>query len=157
VPLNDGNKPGPGVVPVVDTPYGRLATVICYDADFPALVRQAGRADADILLVPSSDWDAVGELHARMVVPRAIENGVAVVRPTRKGVSTALDSHGTTLGRADYYTQDAVSMIVDVPTQGRTTVYSRIGDAFAWVAVSGLLLLGGVAVVSGARRDRRPR
>ena len=43
-PLGDGNVPGPGIVPTVDTPYGRLATVICFDAGFPDLVRQAGRA-----------------------------------------------------------------------------------------------------------------
>lgn len=152
VPLNDGNEPGPGIVPLVDTPYGRLATIICYDADFPGLVRQAGRADADILLVPSSDWDAVADVHARMVVPRAIENGVAVVRPTRKGLSTAVDSHGRGLGHADYYAQDAVSMIVDVPTQGRATVYSRIGDAFAWLAIAGLLTLGLSATVGSLRR-----
>jgi apolipoprotein N-acyltransferase len=33
--------PGDGKVPSVMTPYGRLATVICFDADFPALPRQA--------------------------------------------------------------------------------------------------------------------
>src|SRR5207247_2207576 len=27
--------PGDGNVPTVQTPYGRLATVVCYDADFP--------------------------------------------------------------------------------------------------------------------------
>src|SRR5215207_6256743 len=58
-PLGDGNAPGPGIVPTVDTPYGRLATVICFDASFPPLVRQAGRAGVDILLVPSSDWAQV--------------------------------------------------------------------------------------------------
>ena len=52
----DGHVPGPGLIPTVDTPYGRLATVICQDDFFPALIRQAGRADVDILLVPSSDW-----------------------------------------------------------------------------------------------------
>jgi apolipoprotein N-acyltransferase len=48
--------PGDGKVPTVQTPYGRLATVICFDADFPGTIRQARQAGADVLLVPSNDW-----------------------------------------------------------------------------------------------------
>src|SRR6266487_5338441 len=33
--------PGDGHVPTVQTPYGRLANVICFDADFPGTIRQA--------------------------------------------------------------------------------------------------------------------
>jgi apolipoprotein N-acyltransferase len=51
----DGHLPGPGIIPTVDTPYGRLATIICFDADSPNLVRQVGRAEVDLLLVPASD------------------------------------------------------------------------------------------------------
>ena len=34
---------GSGVLPVADTPYGRLSTAICYDLDYPGLLRQAGQ------------------------------------------------------------------------------------------------------------------
>ncbi|HET6317187.1 MAG TPA: carbon-nitrogen hydrolase family protein [Chloroflexota bacterium] len=34
--------PGNGIVPLTDTPFGRIASVICFDMDFPRLVRQAG-------------------------------------------------------------------------------------------------------------------
>jgi len=47
---------GNGKVPIVDSPYGRLANVICFDADYPGTVRQAGQAGADLLLVPGDDW-----------------------------------------------------------------------------------------------------
>ena len=79
-PLDDASifAPGPAAVPTVDTPYGRLATVICFDADFPALIRQAGQARADILLVPANDWQPVHIWHARVAQLRAIENGVAL-------------------------------------------------------------------------------
>ena len=86
---------GPPVVPFVTTPYGRLATVICYDADFPDLVRQAGHAGADILLVPSKDWQSVSAQHARMATFRALEDGLWVVRPVSSGVSEVVE-HGAT-------------------------------------------------------------
>lgn len=39
--------------------------------------RASRGADADILLLPSSDWAAIAEMHARMAIFCAIENGVA--------------------------------------------------------------------------------
>ena len=42
--------PGDGAVPVTETPYGRLATVTCFDADFPALAR----VSADIMIIPGA-------------------------------------------------------------------------------------------------------
>jgi apolipoprotein N-acyltransferase len=142
----DGHVPGPGIIPTVDTPYGRWATIICFDADFPSLVRQAGRARADVLLVPSSDWQAVAEMHARMATFRALENGVALVRPTRQGISLAVDHQGRSLGyNADYFVADTHTLVTSVPTRGVVTLYTRIGDSVAYLSVVGLLWLGVLA------------
>lgn len=148
----DGNAPGPGVVPVVDTPFGRIATVICFDADLPSLVRQAGRADADIVLVPASDWSEIAELHARMVVPRAVENGVTVVRPTAKGTSLVVDDRGQVLASdRGYDVDDHHTLVADVPTRGTWTPYRVVGDLVGWFAVAGL---GTVVVAAFVRRRR---
>lgn len=142
----DGHGPGPGVVPVVDTPYGRLATIICQDDFFPDLVRQAGSADVDILLVPSSDWRSVATWHAQQAPFRAVENGVALVRPTRLGISLATDGQGRLLGhKADYFVASDQTLVVSVPTQGVRTWYVVIGDAVAVAAAVGLLVLAGAA------------
>jgi apolipoprotein N-acyltransferase len=146
-PLSDGNAPGPGIVPTVDTPYGRLATVICFDADMPWLVRQAGRAGADILLVPSSDWEPVAEVHSRMAIFRAVENGTALVRPTRQGTSLAVDAQGRLLGyKPDFFVGEDQTMVSNVPTRGTPTVYARLGDGIGWGSVIGLLVLAAVAL-----------
>ena len=146
----DGHLPGPGIIPTVDTPFGRWATIICFDADFPSLVRQVGRARADVLLVPSSDWQTVAETHARMATFRALENGVALVRPTRQGVSLAVDHQGRSLGyKADYFVADTQTMVTSVPTRGVGTLYARIGDSVAYLSALGLFWLGGLA---GLRR-----
>ena len=156
-PLGDANvfAPGPGVVPTTDTPYGRLATVICFDADFPALVRQAGRARADILLVPSNDWRPVDTIHARAATFRAVENGVALVRPTGNGISVAVDHLGQPLATADYFATPALTMVADVPTRGVATIYPRIGDAVAYLCFAMLVILGGATLSASRRKNRR--
>jgi 5-aminopentanamidase len=56
--------------PVVDTPFGRIGVVICYDLEFPEWSRTAALAGADVLCVPTNwpiqDWPA-GE-HAPQLV-----------------------------------------------------------------------------------------
>jgi apolipoprotein N-acyltransferase len=154
----DGNEPGPGAVPTVDTPYGRLAVLICFDGDFPSLARQAGRAGADILLLPSSDWDVADRPHADMAVLRAVESGMSVVRPTRQGFSSMLDPLGRTLAFGpDYFSDQVPTLIGTVPTKGQATIYETIGDAVPLASILILLASGGVAIGRsiGQRRQRR--
>ena len=148
----DGNALGSGVLPVVDTPYGRLSVAICFDADFPWLARQAGRADVDILILPVSDWDRPAAVHADMAVMRAVENGMSILRPARKGLSMAIDPQGRTLARSDYFVADDQTMTAAVPTTARDALYPMVGDAVGWASVAGTLLAAGVLVV----RRRRP-
>lgn len=152
--LSDPNLPGPGIVPTVDTPYGTLATVICFDADWPSLVRQAGMAGTDLLLVPSSDWQEVAELHARMAVFRAVENGANLVRPTRRGTSVASDYQGRLLGyKSDYFVGTDHTMVANVPTEGRPTLYVYIGETVGWMSVLGMIVLPAVALARRRRHD----
>ena len=150
-PLGDAAvfAPGPGIVPTVQTPYGVLATVICFDADYPALVRQAGLAGADILLVPSNDWQPIDTMHARANSMRAIENGVALVRPTGNGLSLAVDHLGQERAVADYFATDRLTMVADVPMNGVPTIYAHIGDSVAYAAIT---VLGALAALAMRRR-----
>jgi hypothetical protein len=133
--------PGPGVIPVADTPFGRLATVICFDADYPALLQQVGQAGADVFLVPSHDWAAVKHMHAQVAVFRAIENGVAVVRPTGDGISLATDYLGRVLATADDFVTVKPAMVVDTPKQGMVTIYAKVGDLFIYLCAAGWIVL----------------
>jgi apolipoprotein N-acyltransferase len=138
---------GPGHVPVVDTPYGRLAVVICFDADFPELVRQAGQARADILLVPAKDWIPVDVMHPRAAAFRAVENGFALVRPTETGQSMAVDAYGRVLATGDYFATEAVAMVAEVPTRSVRTPYVVMGDSLAYVCLAGLVGLLGLGLI----------
>ncbi|MBC8167852.1 MAG: apolipoprotein acyltransferase [Bryobacteraceae bacterium] len=137
-------KPGPGVVPVTDSPYGRLANVICYDADYPELMRAAANSRADLMLVPADDWEGFESLHAENVVFRAVENGYSVLRQASHGVSTAVDGQGRILKSVNYFTAADPTTIAQIPLQARTpTLYSMVGDLFAWLCIAGTILLVG--------------
>jgi apolipoprotein N-acyltransferase len=84
VPGMDQLSPGAGRVPSVDTPYGKLANLICFDADFPGLARQSG---VDMMLVPSNDWREFGAVHTQKAALRAIENGYSLVRQDVEGLA----------------------------------------------------------------------
>jgi predicted amidohydrolase len=47
-------RPGDRGVPVVDTPVGRLATIVCYDGWFPECFRLAAMNDADVVCIPTN-------------------------------------------------------------------------------------------------------
>ncbi len=130
---------GDGRIRTADTPYGRIASAICYDLDFPDLIQQVGRADADVFLAPSSDWQTIGPLHFQIAVFRAIENGVSMVRSARWGLSGAVDPYGRTLATMDHFISEQRVMVAQVPVEGIRTIYARVGDLFAWLCVTGLL------------------
>jgi apolipoprotein N-acyltransferase len=141
----DSQIPGDGRIRTQDTPYGKIAAAVCFDLVRPSLIRQAGQAGADIVFLPSDDWQAIDPLHTWMASFRAIENGVSVIRPTGEGLSAAYDYQGRVLAATDYFTSGGGPMIVHVPTQGVRTIYSVVGDAFAWLCVAALAITLGAA------------
>jgi apolipoprotein N-acyltransferase len=140
-------EPGSGAVAVADTRLGRLASVICFDMDFPWLVRQAGRAHADLLIAPALDWDTVKTSHAQIATVRAVENGVSLLRPTGDGVSQAVDHQGRVLAAADSFATDKAVFLTSVPGRGVATVYAVIGDSFAYLCCLGLIVITGMALL----------
>ncbi len=65
---------------VFETAFGRLAVAICYDVEFPEIVRAAARENVHILAVPSCTDDRQGMLRVRYCAhARAIENQMYVM------------------------------------------------------------------------------
>lgn len=65
---------------VFQTDFGRLAVAICYDVEFPEIIRAAARQDVHILAVPSCTDDRQGFLRVRYCAQaRAIENQLPVI------------------------------------------------------------------------------
>ena len=139
-------KRGDGLVPVVATPLGRLASAICFDADFPDFIRQAGQAQADLMIVVANESKAYKELHVQMAAFRAIENGMPMVRPAASGISSAIDPWGRMLAFADYFAPGDRTMTAQVPIGRARTLYPYVGDLFAWSCVVALVVSMGLVV-----------
>jgi predicted amidohydrolase len=80
---NWGISPGEGLR-VFDTALGRIGIAICYDSEFPLLVRAQAEAGAQIILVPSCTEFRSGYARVRAAaMARALENTcVTVLSPT---------------------------------------------------------------------------
>ncbi len=143
---------GSGSVPLVNTAFGRLASVICYDLDFPSMIRQAGQAGAALMLAPSNDWQAVDPMHTQAAAFRAIENGFSLVRQTGHGLAMVVDYEGHVLAASDFYTTDQQVMVAYVPVRGVRTIYAALGDWFAWLSVVCMVTLAGLAILLGRTR-----
>jgi apolipoprotein N-acyltransferase len=130
-----------GRLQVLETPFGRISAVICFDADFPQLLAQTSALKSDIVLDPSNDWRAIDPWHTQMASFRAVEEGVNLDRQTSHGLSAAFDYQGRTLAAMDYYHSKDHAMVAYLPTRGVWTVYSRFGDWFAWLNIALALVL----------------
>jgi len=137
--------PGNGET-LLDTPAGRAAVVICFEAIFPEKVRRQMASGADLLINLTNDvWlgnNAGPRQHASMVVLRAIENRTWVIRATTTGVSKIIDPHGRVVAASGI--DVAATLHARVGALRVATVYEQVGDLFAYgcVAVLGVFLVG---------------
>lgn len=131
---------GDGKVPVIQTLYGNVAISICYDGDFPTLMQQVSAQRADLLLLPSGDWREVSPYHAQMASVRAIENGVSLLRPVSFAQSIATDRNGRILATRNYYDKGEKVLVAHIPVTRISTIYSIVGDSFAWLNLGGLFV-----------------
>ncbi len=114
------------------------------------MVREQTAAGASLLVNLSNDgWfgpTAGSDQHLAMVALRAVESRLWVVRSTTTGVSAIVDPWGRIVTRAPLFT--ATTLDARVVPMRVTTVYERVGDAFAWACVAVTV----VALLRGRRR-----
>lgn len=149
----EGTKPGSGELQVVETPFGKLTAVICWDTDFPGIVRQAGQQGVNLILSPAYVWPEVAGIHADMAPFRSIENGLSLVRHSDGGYTLVSDNYGRVLVKENHSGQIGSVMVAEVPIQSTTTIYPEVGDILGLTAVLGLLFVVGLVIF---KRIRRP-
>jgi apolipoprotein N-acyltransferase len=151
LPGEDAYTPGkrPGLIGA-----GR-AMAICKDLDFPRTIRGDARSGIRLMMVPANDFMKDGWIHARQAILRGVENGFAMVRSAFSGVETVTDAQGRVLASAR---TDHFGMIVTratVPLGPGPTLYTRIGDVFAWLCVAAALVLAGLSFLAIPRMPQR--
>src|SRR5919198_2666422 len=142
---------------VMAIPQGRFAVLICFEVIFPDLVRHFVRHGAQFLVNITNDaWfgdSPASYQHLSMVVFRAIENRVPIVRAANTGISAVIDPTGRLVQQTDLFVRtwikDRISLV-----ERPATFYTRFGDLFAYSC----LLLIAIALGWGAIRYRpQPR
>lgn len=133
----------------------RLAPLICYEAIFPELTRAAARNGADLLINLTNDaWygrTSAPYQHLSLCVFRAVESRRSFIRAANTGISGFIDPTGRIEAPTGLFVEAVVSRKVSALTT--PSVYTRIGDAFAWVCLLAVGLMIGAATV--ARRRAR--
>ena len=153
----EGTLLGDGKLQTITTPFGLLAAVICWDADFVVNLRQAGRSGVDLLLISANDWPGINQIHAQMAIFRAIENGTAILRQASHGTSLAIDPYGRVTAALDHFTTSERVLIAQLPVHAHVpTIYSVIGDAFGWLTIGGVLVMLLWAILAGRWRPQLP-
>ena len=125
-------------------PWGRTSAAICFDSDFPALLRGAGGHDAALLLQTSQTW---GERwfrarHAHGNALHAVENGYTLLRCGSDGVAGVFSPLGRTLAWQATGSEGAVEMAFPPPEAlRRRTLYAHAGGwLFGWACLAGAAL-----------------
>jgi apolipoprotein N-acyltransferase len=144
----------PGTEPVV-LPVGNhsISTAICYEIVYPNLVRQFVIGGSELLTTITNDaWFGATSApyqHFAQASMRAVEGGRYLVRAANTGISGVVDPYGRVLERSTL--NEPAVLVAEARYLRERTVYSRIGDVFAYasVAVSAALL------VLARRRYRR--
>ena len=136
----------------------RIAVGICFEDTVPHLIRQffadAPRdAQPDLLVDLSNDgWfhgSAELDMHLAVSVFRTIENRVPLARSVNTGLSALIDGNGRILQTLPRLTEGVLA--VTVPLDGRTGLYSTLGD---WLGLSCLAVCIGLAPVGAVYKRR---
>ena len=125
----------PGVFDIRGTPVGG---VICFEAIYPATVRDTVDAGAQVLITATNNSifgpTAASDQHIATSQLRAVETGRWVVHAALTGRSALIAPDGMVHERTGLFTQDLIR--ADVPLVEGTTVAGRIGELVAWVAAA---------------------
>ncbi len=128
-----------GTYPTIDTAFGRMGSIICYDTDFTDTARKLARQGAKIIAVPSADWPAIAAKHYVHSVFRALETGAAVAKSEYSVDSAIIDAWGRIDASAITPDGSAAVLVADVPLREGTPPVAWLGDWVGWLCAAGVL------------------
>lgn len=124
----------------VETEYGDVGGIICYESIFPRISRESVKNGAQLLAVISNDsWfgysAALYQHHAQSIL-RAVENGRYVVRASNTGLTSIINEKGEVIKRADALI--GTTLRGEIKFYNRKTIYTRIGNV---IVIPGICLI----------------
>lgn len=111
-----------------DTPFGRIGVAICYDVEFPLVVRALTEAGAELILCPSCTDTLAGYWRVRLgAQARALESQCVVAQSPTVGAAAWTPALDVNRGAAGVYLPpDSATAADGVLTKGRL-------DAAEWL------------------------
>jgi len=135
----EGSKKGVKPLKVLHTKYGNMTGAICYDYDFPQMALTQARLGADMVVVPGMDWRGMLMQHTLMARIRAIEGGFSVLRSANDATSMGFNNYGQIRAAMPDFGNNDKILIASLPVGKINTLYSRIGNLIAYIAIAALL------------------
>jgi apolipoprotein N-acyltransferase len=114
-----------------------MSTAICYEIVYPDLVRQFVAAGSELISTITNDaWfgkTSAPYQHFAQASMRAIEEGRYLVRSANTGISGVVDPYGRVIVETRLY--EPAVVVAEARFLTAATVYSRLGDVFAYASV----------------------
>jgi apolipoprotein N-acyltransferase len=128
---------------LIDTPYGRIGGLICFDSIYERLTLDSVRDGAELLVIPTNDsWftdSAAVYMHSAQARLRAIESGKWIVRAADTGISSVIDPRGSSHEELPPLVE-GMSLTTAYVNDTRT-VYSYIGNTLIYLMIAALVVL----------------
>ena len=118
----------------------RVGTLLCFEAMYADLARQATNEGAEVLVNLSNDaWFGHPEparQQLAIATLRAVENRRYLVRAAATGFSAVIDPHGRTLAESAFDSNEVLHATVHA-SHARSP-YQRWGNTLAWLVIAGV-------------------
>ena len=135
--FGEPRTPTAGVYPVYDTAVGRLATMICHDANYTDVARKLTRNGAQMIATATREFGGVGEQLWANNVFRAVENRVSVIYNGVAYSSAIIDPYGRLLTLKLNPDGERLTLVMDVPLGEDHTLLVQLGDWLGWLSLAG--------------------
>ncbi len=130
---------------LVESRYGTLGGLVCYDSIFYQNARESAKNGADMLLLSTNDsWyndSKAIDQHFAHAVFRAVENRRPLVRCATTGRSGMITSNGTIVAQSEVFEQVILTEDLAFEKASTLSLFTRFGYAWLLFAVAIVTLL----------------
>lgn len=135
----------PGTSPsLIETEYGPVGGLICFDSIYETLTLDTVRAGAQLIVLSTNDsWyqDSAGVFqHNKHAMLRAVESGRYIVRAANTGISSIIRPTGQIMASLPPLVEGYIAE--EVYFRDNTTVYTIAGNLIVWLSMGWMVLAG---------------
>jgi apolipoprotein N-acyltransferase len=141
--------------PAFETALGRLAAMICHDANYTDVARKLTQHGAQLIAAGFFEFPGFGEQLWQNTTFRAVENHTTLVVAGATSAAAIIDPYGRQMALDVDRDGSEVVLVGDVSLgSGRGTPYTSLGDVLGWVSMAGLVAFVVYMSVEGRRSGK---